>query len=108
MILEEASLLCAFYEKRSVSTLNNPELLNNPQLLRQAAQEKKRRFVPRGIITLIIGILLLVIGLLLNTGVRSLEGVLVGVGILVIIIGIIIVLIGLIKPITPSQVNPNP
>lgn len=81
--------------------------LNNPELLRQAEQEKKRRFVPRGFVTLVVGIVLLAIGLLLNTGVRSLEGVLVGVGILVIIIGIVMVLIGLIKPITPGQVNPN-
>jgi hypothetical protein len=80
--------------------------VNNPEILRLAEQQKRRRFVPRGIITLVVGIVLLAIGLILNTGVRSLEGVLVGVGLLAIIIGIIMILIGLINPLTPDQINP--
>ncbi len=82
--------------------------LNNPELRERALEQKTRRFVPRGFIVLVIGIVLLVAGLLLHTGVRSPEGVLVGVGLLVIIIGIIQVLIGLIRPVTPDQVNPPP
>ncbi len=82
--------------------------LNNPQLLAQAEQEKRRRFIPRGFVTLAVGIILLAIGLLLNTGVRSLEGVLVGIGIIVIIIGVIMILIGLIRPVTPDQINSPP
>lgn len=76
--------------------------------LKQAETAKRRRFVPMGVVSLVVGIILLAIGLLLNTGVRSFEGVLVGVGILVIIIGIIMILIGLINPITPDLVNPSP
>lgn len=82
------------------------EALNTYQ--EQALEQKTRRFVPRGFIVLAIGIVLLAIGLLLHTGVRSPEGVLVGIGILVIIIGIIQVLIGLIRPIVPDQVNRPP
>ncbi|HLI09267.1 MAG TPA: hypothetical protein VKV40_22085 [Ktedonobacteraceae bacterium] len=84
------------------------ERLTNPFLVKQAAAQKRRRFVPRGFITLAIGVVLLVIGLLLHTGVRSFEGVLVGVGVIVIIIGIIMVLIGVINPVVPEQVNPPP
>jgi hypothetical protein len=84
------------------------ERLSNPFLVKQAAVEKRRRFVPRGFITLAVGVVLVVIGLLLHTGVRSLEGVLVGVGVIVIIVGIIMILIGVINPVVPEQVNPPP
>ena len=79
--------------------------VNDPEILRVAEKQKRRRFVPRGIVSLVVGIVLLAIGMFLNTGIRSLEGFLIGVGLLAIIIGIIMILIGLINPLIPDQIN---
>ena len=79
------------------------ELVEHPEILEAAAERKKRKFAPSGLILLLVGVILIAVGLTMSVNNYSLKGFLVGVGVIVLIIGICRVLIGLIKPIVPSQ-----
>ncbi len=79
------------------------ELVEHPEVLEEVEERKKRKFTWSGLLLIVIGVVMIVIGLLLNSGVNSIESLIVGVGGLMVVIGILRVLIGLIKPIVPSQ-----
>jgi hypothetical protein len=79
------------------------ELEEHPEILEAAAERKKRKFAPSGLILLLVGVILIAVGLTMQVGTSSLRGFLVGVGVIVLIIGICRILIGLIKPIVPGQ-----
>ena len=81
------------------------ELEEHPEILEAAAERKKRKFAPSGLILLLIGVTLIAIGLTMPVSTSSLRGFLVGVGVIVLIIGMCRILIGLIKPIVPSQIR---
>jgi hypothetical protein len=79
------------------------EFWEHPEILEQVVERKKRRFTRSGLLLVVIGAILINYGLRLNTGIKSLEGLIVGVGVLVALVGILRFLIGLIRPIVPSQ-----
>ena len=79
------------------------ELVEHPEILEVVEERKRRRFTWSGLILVVIGVALIATGLLINTGVDSIEGWIVGVGGLVVLVGILRILIGLINPILPSQ-----
>ncbi len=79
------------------------ELAEHPEILEVVEERKRRRFTWSGLILVVIGVALIATGLLINTGVDSIEGWIVGVGALVVLVGILRILIGLINPILPSQ-----
>ncbi len=79
------------------------ELVEHPEVLEEVEGRKMRKFAWSGLLLIVIGVVMIVIGLLLNSGVNSIESLIVGVGGLLVVIGILRVLIGLIKPIVPSQ-----
>ena len=79
------------------------ELVEHPEILEAAAERKKRKFAPSGLILLLVGVTLIAVGLTMHVSNYSLKGLIVGVGVIVLIIGICRILIGLIKPIVPSQ-----
>lgn len=81
------------------------ELVEHPEILEAAAERKKRKFAPSGLILLLFGVILIAVGLTMTVNSYSLKGLIVGVGVIVLIIGICRVLIGLIKPIVPSQLR---
>ena len=79
------------------------ELVEHPEILEAAAERKKRKFAPSGLVLLLVGVILIAVGLTMQVSNYSLKGFVVGVGVIVLIIGICRILIGLIKPIVPSQ-----
>jgi hypothetical protein len=79
------------------------ELAEHPEILEVVEERKRRRFTWSGLLLVVIGVALIATGLLINTGVNSIEGWIVGVGALVLLVGILRILIGLINPILPSQ-----
>jgi hypothetical protein len=81
------------------------ELVEHPEILEAAAERKKRKFAPSGLILLLVGVILIAVGLTMTVSSYSLKGLIVGVGVIVLIIGICRLLIGLIKPIVPSQIR---
>ncbi len=87
----------------NVEELAKRELVEHPEVLEAVEERKKRKFTWSGLVLIVIGVVLIAIGLLLNSGVNSIETLIVGVGGLVVIIGILRFLIGLINPIVPSQ-----
>ena len=81
------------------------KLVEHPDVLEVAEERKKRKFTWSGLVVMGVGLLVIVLGLLLNTGVNSIESLIVGGGVIVVIIGILRILIGLIKPIVPDQLR---
>ena len=81
------------------------KLVEHPDVLEVAEERKKRKFTWSGLVVMGAGLLVIVLGLLLNTGVNSIESLVVGGGVIVVIIGILRILIGLIKPIVPDQLR---
>lgn len=81
------------------------KLVEEPGVLEIAEERKKRKFTWSGLVLLGVGLLVIALGLLLNTGVNSIETLIVGGGAIVVIIGILRILIGLINPIVPSQLR---
>ena len=79
------------------------ELMEHPEVLEVVEERKKRRFTWSGLLLMVIGVVLIGFGLLLNTGINSIESLIVGVGVIVVLVGFLRILIGLIKPIVPSQ-----
>jgi len=80
------------------------ELMEHPEVLEVVEERKKRRFTWSGLLWMVIGVVLIGFGLLLNTGINSIESLIVGVGVIVVLVGFLRILIGLINPIVPSQV----
>jgi hypothetical protein len=79
------------------------ELMEHPEVLEVVEERKKRRFTWSGLLLMVIGVVLIGFGLLLNTGINSIESLIVGVGVIVVLVGFLRILIGLINPIVPSQ-----
>ncbi len=79
------------------------ELMEHPEVLEVVEERKKRRFTWSGLLWMVIGVVLIGFGLLLNTGINSIESLIVGVGVIVVLVGFLRILIGLINPIVPSQ-----
>jgi hypothetical protein len=80
-------------------------IVEHPEVLEIAEERKKRKFTWSGLLVMGIGLLLIALGLLLNTGLYSVESLVVGGGVIVVIIGILRILIGLINPIVPDQLR---
>jgi len=80
-------------------------IVEHPEVLEIAEERKKRKFTWSGLLVVGIGLLLIALGLLLNTGLYSVESLVVGGGVIVVIIGILRILIGLINPIVPDQLR---
>ena len=81
------------------------ELVEHPEILEAAAERKKRKFAPSGLILLLVGVILIALGLFIHSNNYTIGGFIVGVGVIVVIIGMCRLLIGLIKPIVPSQLR---
>lgn len=81
------------------------KLVEQPEVLEVAEERKKRKFTWSGLVLVGIGLLVIALGLLLNSGVSSIESLIVGGGMIVVIIGILRILIGLINPIVPDQLR---
>jgi len=81
------------------------KLVEDPGVLEIAEERKKRKFTWSGLVLLGVGLLVIALGLLLNTGVNSIETLIVGGGVIVVIIGILRILIGFINPIVPGQLR---
>ena len=81
------------------------KLVEQPDVLEIAEERKKRKFTWSGLVLVGVGLLVIALGLLLNTGLYSIETLIVGGGVIVVIIGILRILIGLIKPIVPGQLR---
>ncbi len=77
--------------------------MEHPEVLEVVEERKKRRFTWSGLLWMVIGVVLIGFGLLLNTGINSIESLIVGVGVIVVLVGFLRILIGLINPIVPSQ-----
>ncbi len=98
-------------EQPEVKVLPNPEelvkreLVEHPEILEAAAERKKRKFAPSGLILLLVGVILIASGLAIHARDYTIGGFIVGVGVIVVIIGACRLLIGLIKPIVPSQLR---
>ncbi len=79
------------------------ELMEHPEVLEVVEERKKRRFTWSGLLLMVIGVVLIGFGLLLNTGINSIESLIIGVGVIIVLVGFLRILIGLINPIVPSQ-----
>ena len=96
-------------EQPEVNVQANPEelvkreMVEHPEILEAATERKKRKFIPSGLIVLLVGVVLIGTGLFIHSGENIIGSFIVGVGVIVAIIGVCRILIGLIKPIVPSQ-----
>jgi hypothetical protein len=81
------------------------KLVEHPEVLEEAEERKKRKFTWSGLVLVGVGLLVIALGLLLNTGLYSIETLIVGGGVIVVIIGFLRILIGLINPIVPDQLR---
>jgi uncharacterized membrane protein HdeD (DUF308 family) len=76
------------------------------RVFNRALWRKWSRFTVSGLISIIVGIVVIIIGALLNTGAYSAEGLLIGLGAIIVIVGIVRLLIGFISPSTPEDLIP--
>ncbi len=81
------------------------KLVKQSDVLEEAEERKKRKFTWSGLVLLGVGLLVIALGLLLNTGLYSIETLIVGGGVIIVIIGFLRILIGLINPIVPGQLR---
>ena len=81
-----------------------------PQRLRifdQAVWRKWNRYAISGLVTILIGFVVIDIGLFLFRANFSVQALVIGLGALVMLIGIIRLLIGFINPATPADLEPE-
>ncbi len=82
-------------------------LVEQTEILDKAVWKKWNKYTWSGSFVIGIGVVLIAVGALLNTGARSAEGLLIGIGGIIVLIGIIRVLIGLINPLAPIDLHPE-
>jgi hypothetical protein len=85
---------------------SEPDIVEKTRLLDRAIWRKWSKFVWSGLLSIVVGLVIIGGGLLLNAGTySSAEGLLVGLGIIVVIVGVIRLLIGIINPLSPDDLN---
>ncbi len=89
--------------------MENPRtnLVEQTEILDKAVWKKWNKYTRSGLIVIGIGLILIAVGIVLNTGTRSIAGLLIGIGGIIVLIGIIRALIGLINPLAPSDLHPE-
>ena len=84
---------------------SEPDIVEENRLLERAIRKKWNKFIWSGLLSIIIGLLILAGGLFFSTSPYSAAALVVCLGIIIVLVGIIRVLIGIINPLSPDDLR---